>query len=75
MGRFGGNMRRLSVNGLVSTLPPGISFMKPNSCSLRFQFAQNIQHRIDPLDITTHAKGGLQTKPLKLGTDLTITCA
>jgi hypothetical protein len=27
------------------------------------------------VDITTQAKGGFLTKPLKLGTDLTITCA
>jgi hypothetical protein len=32
-------------------------------------------HRNTPVVLITRTKGGLQTKPLKLGTDLTITCA
>jgi hypothetical protein len=67
----------------TSTVPefyaPAVSFKRPTSLSPSLiatsNSAKSVSHGSTLVAFTSHAKGGLQTKPLKLGTYLSITCA
>ena len=67
----------------TSTVPefnaPAVSFKRPTLLSPSLiatsNSAKSVSHGSTLVAFTSHAKGGLQTKPLKLGTYLSITCA